>query len=376
VPWRAWRLIGSEKQAAVRLLLVALLSSLALGCGGRGVVRHAEAPHGEIVHASMSSAALGGDKDIVVWVPAGYETSGERFPVIFLLHGLGGDETDWEGLGLSRQADALGLRAIVVMPDGDDSFYANWAEPIAWEQCLQSAPSWRQQRQGRPPPEGGPHRCVHASRYEDYVVRDLVHWVDAHYRTRADRAARGIGGLSMGGFGALSLAMRHPDVFSVAVSHAGAVSLLYAGPHPFAPGPIDLLDDPAEWGRAYDAFLPGLGDHLRRIFGPDLAGWRAHDPASLAASLHDGELALSFDCGTEDGFEFDDEARHLDAVLTDAGVRHEMQIVPGGEHDDRYFASRLPGALRFFAAHLGGQGQRRPQAIRPSGQVAVAPAAH
>ncbi|HEY2163525.1 MAG TPA: alpha/beta hydrolase-fold protein, partial [Gemmatimonadaceae bacterium] len=66
--------------------------------------------------------------------------------------------------------------------------------------------------------------CVRHQRYDDYVARDVVRYVDSHYRTQADRAHRGIGGLSMGGYGALSLALRFPDVFSAAASHSGMVS--------------------------------------------------------------------------------------------------------------------------------------------------------
>jgi S-formylglutathione hydrolase len=195
---------------------------------------------------------------------------------------------------------------------------------------------------------------VRRQRYEDYVVQDVLAWVDATYRTRQGRGARGVGGLSMGGLGALSLAMRHPDVFSVAVSHSGAVSLLYAGPHPFAPGRVVQLSDLAAWGGGGEVRVPGMPDWVRRIYGPDLAGWRAHDPATLAASLRDGRLALSFDAGAEDWLGYDDEALYLAEVLTAAGVSHEVTIVPGGDHDDRYFETRVDDALAFFAAHLSG----------------------
>lgn len=336
-----------RRESALAVCLVA-----ALGCSSAPRPRHALSSHGAILRETVRSASLGVDKHVLVWLPAGYEGSHRRYPVIFLLHGLGGDETDWERLGLSRRADALGLGAIVVMPDGDDSFYANWAEPVPYEECLRSAPSWRRPRAGRPPPEDPHDRCVRRSRYEDWIAQDLVTWVDRRFRTRADRTARGVGGLSMGGFGAFMLAMRHPDVFSVAVSHSGPVSLLYARPQSFVAGHVVQLEDLAAWGRAWDAFLPGFGDHVRRILGPDPSRWRAHDPATLGATLEDGVLALSFDCGSADGFRFDDQALHLDEVLRGAGVAHELTIVPGGTHDDRYFASRLDTALRFFSAHL------------------------
>jgi S-formylglutathione hydrolase len=196
---------------------------------------------------------------------------------------------------------------------------------------------------------------VSRQRYEDYVVTDVLGFVDEEYRTVPERAARGVGGLSMGGLGALSLAMRHPDVFSVAVSHSGAVSLLYAGPHPYVAGQVSRIADVSEWGRGREERVPGMPDWVRRVYGPDLDAWRAHDPASLAASLSDGVLALSFDAGAADWLGYADQALHLAEVLTTAGVRHEVTIVPGGDHDDRYFGSRLDEALAFFAANLAGR---------------------
>ena len=76
------------------------------------------------------SDALGVDKDYVLYLPGGYAAQPDaRWPVIYLLHGLGGDETNWtaEG-GVAAAADKLGLAAIIVMPDGDDGFYANWVD--------------------------------------------------------------------------------------------------------------------------------------------------------------------------------------------------------------------------------------------------------
>lgn len=310
--------------------------------------------HGTLVHDTLSSEALGVDKALTVWLPRRYAVTEDRFPVIVLLHGVGGDETDIERIGLSRDADALDLEAVVVMPDGDDGYWANWASAQPYEECMAGLPAWRRPEPGDPPGEDLRTYCVRRPRYEDYVVHDVLAHVDETYRTRTDREGRGIGGVSMGGLGALSLAMRHPDVFSVAVSHSGAVSLLYRAPHPFVAGHVELLDDLSAWGHGREARVPGMPDRVRRIYGPDLAGWRAHDPASLAASLTDGVLALSFDAGGADWLGYDDEARHLDEVLSARGVRHTMTIVPGGEHDDRYFASRLDEALAFFAAHLAG----------------------
>ncbi|MCA1665704.1 MAG: hypothetical protein LC659_15790, partial [Myxococcales bacterium] len=171
---------------------------------------------GNVTDAVFHSDALGVDKHYEVYLPAGYERSTKRYPVIYLLHGLGGHETDWVRYGgLAETADAMSLPAIVVMPDGDDSFYANSATPaLDYEQCLAG------QRGFGSEPDMHTY-CVKTANYEDYIVKDLIAHVDRTYRTIAQRRARAIGGLSMGGFGALSLGLRHRELFAAIVSHSG-----------------------------------------------------------------------------------------------------------------------------------------------------------
>jgi putative tributyrin esterase len=296
-----------------------------------------------LVRDSFHSEALGVDKSVVVWLPAGYDGAGPRFPVIYLIHGFGGDQESWVRLGLARVAERVGLQAIVVMPDGDDGFYANWVGPVDYEACLRTTLPVRRIETRT--------YCVRQPRYEDYIVRDLVGWVDGHFRTKADRTGRGLEGMSMGGFGSLELAMRHPGVFSVAASHSGLTSLLYEGPHPFVPGRAHLAAELEGWGQDYGRYIPPLADHIRMIFGDDPAHWRAYDPASLAENLQPDILAAYLDCGTEDEMGLDDQARHLDEVLTARGVAHDLELVPG-RHDGRFFAGRLEHGLRFMAAHL------------------------
>src|SRR5688572_29804627 len=122
-----------------------------------------------------------------------------------MLHGLGGDETNWIEHGkLAEAADSIGLEAIVVMPDGDVGFYVDWATPVDRAACLEQPPTFSKEPRAE--------YCVEQARYETYIKQDLVGHVDATYRTIADRGARGIGGLSMGGYGALVLGLRNPDV--------------------------------------------------------------------------------------------------------------------------------------------------------------------
>src|SRR5580765_444325 len=99
---------------------------------------------------------------------------------------------------------------IVVMPDGDDGWYTTWNWLGDWAACKRKPPR---------PDEAADRYCVPWPHYDDYIARDLVSYIDSHYRTRADRAHRGIAGLSMGGYGAIALALGYPDVFAAAASH-------------------------------------------------------------------------------------------------------------------------------------------------------------
>jgi S-formylglutathione hydrolase FrmB len=296
---------------------------------------------GTVVEGTFHAAALGVDKHYVAYLPAGYDHHPDRrYPVVYMLHGLGGDETNWTEHGkLAEAADALHLQAIVVMPDGDAGFYVDWATPVDRAACLERRPTFSDEPRDQ--------YCVETAAYETYLARDLVGHVDATYRTIADRGARGIGGLSMGGFGALAVGLRNPDVFASIASHSGIDALLYAGPHPYEKGKVVLAEDASAWGREVEP----IGAHVRAVFGPDLANWKAHDPATLAARLEDGAVALYLDCGTEDVFQLHNGMQYLHDLLVERGVEHEYYLGPG-RHDFTFWSERIDDSLRFHAAHL------------------------
>jgi S-formylglutathione hydrolase FrmB len=300
---------------------------------------------GRVLTERWKSEALGVDKDLVVYLPGGYDTSpSTRYPVVYLLHGLGGNETNWVKLGgLAEAADALVLPAIVVMPDGDASFYANSVTAPDYDACLKGEGIFNKQE-----PAG---YCVRSARYEDYIAKDLIAHIDMTYRTVATREGRVIAGLSMGGFGALMLAMRHPDLFSAAASHSGVDALLYAGPWPYDADKAHLTDDVSNWGKDFEP----IGWLLRGIFGPDLANWKAHDPAVMAASVGHG-LGLYLDVGDADDMGLDAGARYLDAALAKAGVEHAFTVIPGGKHDFVLWKDRIDDSLGFFAARFAAAG--------------------
>ena len=175
---------------------------------------------------TLRTPALDGSTGVRVLLPAGYRAAPRRrYPVLYLLHGRGSDYRSW-----TRQGDAEAITArapmIVVMPDGGTAgWYTDWYED---KKAVQ--PRW-----------------------ETYHVGQLIPWVDATYRTVAARRGRAVAGLSMGGFGALSYAVRHPGTFAAAASYSGA---------------LEVGSDEA-WGPQSE----------------NAARWRAHLPISNAARL-------------------------------------------------------------------------------------------
>ena len=145
---------------------------------------------------SFQSAALGEPMRYRVLLPDGYEKTLRRYPVLYLLHGLGGDYTDWTTrTNLVDYSKSLGL--IVVMPDGGNQWWTNAADGSA--------------------------------RYEDYLAGDLPADVVKKFRTINSRYGRAIAGLSMGGYGALKLALKRPAAFTVAASFSGALNVSREG---------------------------------------------------------------------------------------------------------------------------------------------------
>jgi len=304
----------------------------------------ANAMHGMVHLDVVHSDALGTDKRVAVYLPPSYgRDPSRRYPVVFYLHGLFGAETDWLAKGgLDAVADSLAAagrgEAILVTPDGDDGWWTDWAVESAFSTCADSLHS-----------EDPARYCVHRHRYEDWVTRDLVAWIDSHYRTRADRAHRGIAGLSMGGVGALTLALRHPDLFAAALSHSGVVSVLLDESNPFTP--------PARYVSAPDSVRAPATSWKARLMvalGPTVDRWQHYQPATLAAELQRSGApmpAIRFDCGTEDALLAENRALHWE--LQRLGIAHEYGEWPGA-HTWRYWHDRTPAGLTWMLARVGG----------------------
>ena len=154
-----------------------------------------------LVQLELKTPAITHDTGVRVLLPDGYrDHPGRRYPVLYLLHGSGGSDTDWTEMGNAERITA-GSPLIVVMPDTDQNgYYSDWFNNGA----------------------GGPPE------YETYDIGELIPWIDQHYRTVAARRGRAIAGLSMGGFGALSYASRHPDLFDHVAGFSPASDTNYA----------------------------------------------------------------------------------------------------------------------------------------------------
>ena len=289
------------------------------------------------------ASALGVEKRYVIYLPPSYDAARQRrYPVAYYLHGLWGQESDWVSQGdIDQVADSLiagGMpELILVMPDGDDAWYTNWEDPRSDAECAADTVTRR----------SPPGYCVVQEHYADYVARDLVRHIDSTYRTVADRQHRGIAGLSMGGYGAVSLALTHPDVFSAAASHSGALSPLYAGSHPFAA--------PARYQTSIDSLrarFGGVWNLIAPAFGPTIASWSARDPAQLARHLAaaGGPIpALFMDVGAQDGIV--DQSRAFHAELTALNIPVAYAEWPG-KHDWRYWHEHVGESMRWLAGHI------------------------
>jgi S-formylglutathione hydrolase FrmB len=226
---------------------------------------------------------------------------------------------------------------IIVLPDGDDGWYTTWTTQFSLRSCVDTL---RVEAAGR--------YCVQHQRYDDYIAHDVVRFIDGRYRTLNDAGHRGIGGLSMGGYGALWIALRYPEVFGAAASHSGVVSPLYVGPHPFV-APARYATTIDELKTAAGAFWP----RYQNFWGDDIERWRAADPARAADALRKRGTrlpALFIDCGVDDGLV--DQNRALHAELDRLQISHAYAEWPGA-HTWRYWSTHVRESLAWMGQRVG-----------------------
>jgi S-formylglutathione hydrolase len=308
------------------------------------------------------------DRSVTVYLPPSYFTEKtRRYPVVYLLHGWGMSDTCWTngtfqkmalGSSVDEAIKAGSVReTIFVMPDACNAFGGSWYV-----------------------------NSTVAGNWEDFITRDLVSAIDAAYRTVASRNGRGIAGHSMGGYGALYIAMRHPDEFSAVYAMSPAVT--FFGPSDAEPfpkeawpevfkakdlsglkaalrdsrekGDLTALDAMWQWAEisraaAYspnprrpplyvDFPYESVDGKLQKI-ASTWKKWRDHDIDTVAAAFQRTShpaLSIAFDCGRSNDILQD--VTSLSVRLTNYGIAHVFKSVEGGHNwlKDRFEKKLLP----------------------------------
>jgi len=288
----------------------------------------------DTIHSPSLEGNLLGDpatRNMTIYLPPSYDTSDKRYPVVYLLHGYSEDETAFAKRGISSLLDDLITAGkmqemIIVMPDGSNkyggSYYGN-SELIG--------------------------------DYGAYIAEDIVNHIDANYRTIANADSRGIMGVSMGGYGAVRLAMKHPGVFGAVACHSGPIYL--EGIWPFIPAIIaenpDGMIGP-EPGRILTRFIYAFS----AAFSPNLENppdfvdlffqwpsgeivdevwnrWLLHDPVTMLDTYGENLASLRglyIDCGDADELGLAVHAEAFHQALDSAGIQHEYELYPESDH--------------------------------------------
>ena len=314
--------------------------------------------HGQVVQVTFHSPALehnhvgdSADRQASIYLPPGYDVGKDRYPVLYLLHGYTGTDRGWMNpsyVGLPEMMDRLIGRhtiqpMIVVMPNSFNrfagSFYANSELSGNWE---------------------------------DLIVDDLVSYIDAHYRTLANRNGRGVAGHSMGGYGALRIAMQHPEVFSAAYGLSPCCAEWKES---------EFRDDVVQAEKAktlQDIVSGGMGPQgalaFAAAFSPDLhnppfgvdwpfdakgqpvpaviARWKSNLLDEITTKYAAGGQrlhALAFDVGTQDGLLAGE--RKLDQQMTKLGVAHTYSEYEG-THSNKIGERMEKVVLPFMSKNL------------------------
>ncbi len=247
---------------------------------------------------TFRSASLQREMPYRVILPASLAAN-QTLPVVYLLHGGGGGYRDWSNYSDVARYSEHGL--ILVMPEGNESYYVNAAE--------------------RP-----------NDRYEDYITKDLIGDVEARFPAASGRQNRAIVGVSMGGFGAVVLALKHPDLFA------------------FAGGLSAALDVPT---RKFSLRRMAQYRGHAQIFGP----WgsttrRANIPYILSGSADPARAPyLYLTCGEQEGLL--PANQRFATLLKKRGFKYEFHPAPGG-HDWNQWNGRLPALFESLLQHLRG----------------------
>lgn len=301
-----------------KLVLLLLAALCVVGTTGwlaaqRGFAIRDVPPQGSRVeYKTYQSALMNRELQYGLYLPPSYATAGNRrYPVLYFLHGLNETAMRWSSRGetdlmLDRMVaeGKIGEFIVVVPMSSPTSMYTNV-------------------RNGNEP-------------WEDAIVKELIPMIESTYRVNTTRDTRGISGISMGGYGALKIAMKNPAMFGSVSSHSAAL--------------VPDFDSTTVTGRRLDQFK-ALFD---RIYGigfasgkQDLSYWDANNPLALAKNTSGFQgMRIYFDCGTEDDYGFYAGHKVLDDILTKTMYPHEAALYPG-DHGWEYARQHTPQSLAF-----------------------------
>lgn len=250
----------------------------------------------------IASAGMKKTYKAAVVIPAGYEKNKDTYPVLYLLHGGFGHYRDWidkttDKNLLHRLADQYNI--IIVLPEGEVfSYYID------------------------SPVDKG-------SQFESYIIKDVIVKIDNTYRTNRSSKGRAISGLSMGGYGALYLSARHPDMFGAAGSMSGA-----------------LNPDMLAW-----KLPPEMAANIKKAFaaimGPiESVDYSLYSVVNMTETIKKNGTKLIFDCGVDDFLIEPNREMHRRLVFNQ--MPHEYSERPGG-HSWEYWEKSLPHHILFFS---------------------------
>jgi len=246
-----------------------------------------------------------------VLLPPSYDADkAQRYPVLYFFHGIGENEQallnsgGWDLIQDLWDQKQIG-EFVIAAPAGDRTFFINSQDGKV--------------------------------RYQDFLMREFLPYIESRYRIRAGRRSRGVAGISMGGYGALHLALLFPQTFG-SVS-ANSPALIAKLPQFRAtPGESNIL-----------AMLLGTA------FGVpfDRAFWERNSPFTIVRERpRPVGLKIYFDCGTADSYGFNVGAQAFHELLVSRHMPHEFHLYPGG-HDWMYFAQHVPASLEFQSDAFG-----------------------
>ncbi|WP_448060863.1 alpha/beta hydrolase-fold protein [Cellulomonas hominis] len=322
--------MSARRRSTVGVVALALtgLAALTLAAAAAGAPAAPGAvgpvPAGTVVAGTAPSAAVGA-VDYRVYLPAGYDTGTAEYPTLYLLHGRGDTAAAWTTVaGDLDELIAAGTvpPMVVVMPDAPWSNRGSWYVDSLYT--------------GTDPAAGGPGAAV-----ETALTADLVAYVDATYRTVDDRAARAVGGYSMGGAGALRYVLAHQDVFSAAIVLSAAV-------YTPAPPADSSTRDYGGYGVGGDLFVQTRYDELSYP-----AGLAAADPAlpvHLFIAVGDDEYANPLPEDARHDLDLE-SATLYNAARRVPGVTAELRVLDGG-HDWDVWRPGFRAAVTDLAGYL------------------------